>query len=292
MSGTMGIVDSTRPARASSRRPLVIAHRGSSHEEPEHTLAAYVRAVEEGADGVECDVRLTADDHLVCVHDRTVARTSNGRGVVSTLELAELEGLDWGSWKRRNPDSGEEPDAVEAAVSPHRAGDDRRRILTLRRLVVTLLESGRYTRLLIETKHPTRYAGMVERRLALLLGEFGLDRPGTTSVEVTVMSFSQLAVQRVRQLCPHVPVVLLMSETVPFRFRDGSLPRGVAVAGLDIRIVRAWPETVHRQHRHGHRVYVWTVDDPDDVTRCVDLGVDAIITNRPRTVIDGIAAIG
>ena len=79
-----------------SDTPLVIAHRGSSSAEPEHTLAAYMRAIDEGADGLECDVRLTADSHLVCVHDRRMNRTSNGRGIVSTLELAELEGLDWG----------------------------------------------------------------------------------------------------------------------------------------------------------------------------------------------------
>ena len=85
--------------------PLVIAHRGSSGIEPEHTLKAYLRAIDEGADALECDVRLTADSHLVCVHDRRINRTSNGRGTVSTLELAELEGLDWGSWKADHPDA-------------------------------------------------------------------------------------------------------------------------------------------------------------------------------------------
>ena len=92
-----------RPPDPARHGPLVIAHRGSSLAEPEHTLRAYLRAIEEGADALECDVRLTADSHLVCVHDRRVNRTSNGRGIVSTLELAELEGLDWGSWKQRPP---------------------------------------------------------------------------------------------------------------------------------------------------------------------------------------------
>jgi glycerophosphoryl diester phosphodiesterase len=80
-------------------RPLVIAHRGASDEEPEHTLRAYRKAFQHGADGVECDVRLTVDHHLVCVHDRRVNRTSNGAGVVSSLELATLEEFDWASWK-------------------------------------------------------------------------------------------------------------------------------------------------------------------------------------------------
>src|SRR4051794_41221963 len=66
----------TLSSAPSRRRPLVIAHRGSSLAEPEHTLRAYVRAIDEGADALECDVRLTADSHLVCVHDRRVNRTS------------------------------------------------------------------------------------------------------------------------------------------------------------------------------------------------------------------------
>ena len=80
--------------------PLVFAHRGASADLPEHTLAAYLRALDEGADGLECDVRLTRDGHLVCVHDRRLDRTSNGRGPVSARTLAELEALDFGSWHR------------------------------------------------------------------------------------------------------------------------------------------------------------------------------------------------
>ena len=72
----------------------VVAHRGSSDDAPEHTLSAYKRAIVDGADALECDVRLTKDGHLVCVHDRRIDRTSNGRGIVSTLELAELAELD------------------------------------------------------------------------------------------------------------------------------------------------------------------------------------------------------
>src|SRR5215510_13176508 len=95
-------VTSARPSQdARPDRPAisVVAHRGASEDAPEHTLAAYRRAIEDGADALECDVRLTADGHLVCVHDRRVNRTSNGRGAVSALELADLATLDFGSWK-------------------------------------------------------------------------------------------------------------------------------------------------------------------------------------------------
>src|SRR3978361_1116459 len=78
--------------------PLGAAHRGAAAECPEHTLAAYELALREGADGVECDVRLTRDGHLVCVHDRKVDRTSNGTGLVSEMTLAQLRELDFGTW--------------------------------------------------------------------------------------------------------------------------------------------------------------------------------------------------
>jgi glycerophosphoryl diester phosphodiesterase len=261
----------------SARVPKIVAHRGSSRDEPEHTLKAYRRAIEEGADALECDVRLTADGHLVCVHDRRVNRTSNGVGRVSTLELATLEGLDWGSWKKAHGDEVEMPDR------------DRKKLLTLRQLLATVMDSGRPIGLAIETKHPTRYAGQVERQLARVLAEFGLDRtpaPGRTWVRL--MSFSQLATQRMRQLCPEVPLVFLVEKGSPtiIRYRDGALPKGVRTVGLDIEILRAHPQAVRRQHERGHQVFVWTVDDAADVDLCLGLGVDAIITNRPAFVLD------
>jgi len=259
------------------RTPRIIAHRGSSEYLPEMTLKAYVRAIAEGADALECDVRLTADSHLVCVHDRRVDRTSNGRGPVSTLELATLQGLDFGSWKR----------AHAAEVEMPEADRERDMLLTLRHLVDTVMSCGREVGLAIETKHPTRYAGQVERELAQVLSEFGLDRayvPGRP--HVCVMSTSQVAIARMRQLCPQVPLVYLIRESVPLRFRDGGLPKGAQVAGLDKTIIRRWPRTVRKQHDRGHQVYVWTVDEVADIDRCVDLGVDGIISNRPAFVRD------
>jgi glycerophosphoryl diester phosphodiesterase len=255
--------------------PRIIAHRGSNEHLPEQTLKAYVRAIAEGADALECDVRLTADSHLVCVHDRRVDRTSNGRGPVSTLELATLQGLDFGSWKTAHSSDIEMPEV----------DSERDMLLTLRHLIDTVLRCGREVGLAIETKHPTRYAGQVERELAKVLEEFALDRayvPGRP--HVCVMSTSQAAIARMRQLCPEVPLVYLVRDSVPLRFRDGGLPRGSRIAGLDKSIIRRWPKTVKRQHDRGHQVYVWTVDDEADIDRCLELGVDGIISNRPAFV--------
>lgn len=253
------------------RRPQVVAHRGASTEAPEHTLAAYRTALTAGADALECDVRLTADGHLVCVHDRRVDRTSDGRGRVSTLELARLEELDFGSWHATHDP--EAPDLV-----------DRNRVLTLRRLLDLVAGYARPVELAVEVKHPTRYAGLVERRLVELLDEFGWAHShGGAPSPVRVMGFSRLAVRRVHRLAPSLDTVFLM-DPFSFRLRDGVLPRGVPIGGPAIAILRSRPDYVERLHRAGHRVHVWTVDDPSDVELCVRLGVDAVITNKPREV--------
>ncbi|MFF9688051.1 glycerophosphodiester phosphodiesterase [Streptomyces sp. NPDC014623] len=266
-------------ARLPSRQsPIqVVAHRGASDDAPEHTLAAYRKAIEDGADALECDVRLTADGQLVCVHDRRVNRTSNGRGAVSALELADLTALDFGSWK----DHEESPDwdPVPGELTS---------VLTLERLLELTHEvraAGRPLQLAIETKHPTRWAGQVEERLLHLLKRFGLDAPPAGGPSpVRVMSFSARSLYRIRAAAPTLPTVFLMQFVSP-RLRDGRLPAGARIAGPGMRIVRSHPGYVERLHRAGHQVHVWTVNEPEDVELCARLGVEAIITNRPRQVL-------
>ena len=259
-------------------RPQVVAHRGASEDEAEHTLAAYERALEDGADGVECDVRLTRDGVLVCVHDRRINRTSTGRGVVSALELAELADLDFGAWH------------PTAATNADEGPDwDRKSVLTLDRLLEVLRERGRRVDVAIETKHPTRYAGLVELSLVEVLTRHGLAvrAPGAL-VQVRVMSFASSSLRRLRSLAPALPTVFLMNR-VPLRHRDGSLPSAALAAGPSLRALQAHPELVDRAHQAGHEVHVWTVDDAADVDFVAGLDVDVIITNRPRAVLQQLA---
>lgn len=257
----------------------VIAHRGASDDAPEHTLAAYRKAIEDGADALECDVRLTADGHLVCVHDRRVNRTSNGRGAVSTLELSELAALDFGSWKDREESESPDWDPVPGELTS---------VLTLERLLELLVETratGRPLQLAIETKHPTRWAGQVEERLLHLLKRFELDAPPAGGPSpVRIMSFSARSLHRIQDASPDLPTVYLMQFVSP-RLRDGRLPAGARIAGPGMRIVRSHPGYIDRLHRAGHRAHVWTVNEPEDVDLCVRLGVEAIITNRPKQVL-------
>ncbi|HVE62765.1 MAG TPA: glycerophosphodiester phosphodiesterase family protein [Mycobacteriales bacterium] len=250
----------------------VVAHRGASYDVAEHTLAAYQRAISEGADALECDVRLTRDGVLVCVHDRRVDRTSNGRGVVSTLELADLADLDFGQWRRPDTDvlltaGWEEPDRDSSGV------------LTLERLMTLVAEAPGSVELHVETKHPTRYAGRVERVLAELVASYGAAAP-----PVTVMSFAPIGLRRMHAYAPGMPTVLLL-ERLPRWLRGGTLPARVGIAGPSLEVLRRDPGYVDRAHSHGNRVHVWTVDEPADVDFVIGLGVDAVITNRPQAVL-------
>ncbi|MPZ27402.1 MAG: glycerophosphodiester phosphodiesterase [Micromonosporaceae bacterium] len=243
--------------------PLVFAHRGASAALPEHTLAAYLRALEEGADGLECDVRLTSDGHLVCLHDRRLERVSNGRGRVSAYTLAQLDQLDFGSWRGTGP-------------AP---------LLTLERLLRAVRAAERPVRLLVETKHPSRFGPEVERRLVALLHRHQLAEPaGGEPVQVTVMSFSTLAVRRIRRLAPALPTVLLRDLLTPGAWLH-RLPPGTRIAGPSIGLVRARPGLVPALRAGGNQVYVWTVNEPADLALVRGHRVDGVITDRPAEVL-------
>ena len=279
---------------------MVVAHRGASSTVAEHTLGAYVSAIEAGAEGLECDVRLTRDGHLVCVHDRTVNRTSSGTGVVSELDLARLQALDFKSWHADLPVTADElitDSHYLAGVTPDVADDGH--VLTLERLLELVADADRPVRLLIETKHPTRYGGLVEKELVDLLARFGwagkpgppatLRQPADMTSRIVVMSFAPTALRRVKLLAPDVPTVLLLEWRIP-GLRDGLLPAGVPIAGPGLHMLQADPGFVARAHARGNRVFVWTVNEPSEVDFVRGIGVDTIITDRPAEVLRQLTA--
>ncbi len=254
-------------------RPQVVAHRGSSHDNPEHTLAAYVKALDEGAEALECDVRLTADGHLVCVHDRNLRRTAATPGLVSTMNLAELDELDFASWKSPWSDLDDEAPERDPEVG---------RVLTLRKLLEMVADYDRYVELAIETKHPTRYGGLVERRLVETLGDFGWDRAGSPA---RIMSFSLNAANRVRRLAPELDVVMLVEKA-----HHWPMLRPVVddrwIIGPGIKELREHPGLGKYLVRAGREIHVWTVNTADDLQICLDLGVTAVISDRPAYMLE------
>jgi glycerophosphoryl diester phosphodiesterase len=254
-------------------RPQVVAHRGASDETAEHTLRAYTRAIELGAEALECDVRLTADGHLVCVHDRDLRRTASSRGLVSTMNLAELDELDFARWK--NPWSDMDDEAPELDPTDGK-------VLTLRKLLETVADADRRVEVAIETKHPTRYGGLVAKRVVELLSDFGWDRAGSPA---RVMSFSFTALQRTKRLAPDVDVVMLVEKAHHWPM----LRRVVGddwIIGPGIGELREHPGLRRSLRRSGRQVHVWTVNSEADLQLCLDLGARAVITDRPAYLLE------
>ncbi len=258
MDGTGG-TDGTR------NNSFVVAHRGASAERPEHTLGAYELALSQGADGLECDVRLTRDGHLVCVHDRKVDRTSNGTGLVSEMSLAQLRELDYGAWHPSRADGGQSS-----------AG-----LLTLDDLIRLALDWGRPVKLFIETKHPVRYGALVESKVLALLHRYGIAAPASADLaRAVVMSFSAAAVWRIRRAAPMLPTVLL-GKTGRYLTSSAATAVGATAVGPSLAALRDYPQLVDRSAAQGRSVYCWTVDEYDDIDFCREVGVAWIATNHP-----------
>ncbi len=233
---------------------IVIAHRGSSYLYPEHTRVAYDDAVAAQVDGFECDVRLLRDGEIICWHDATLNRTSNSSGLIFTRTWQDMQGIDAGSWHRsKKPQP------------------------PLRFIELLALAQIHRKSISIETKHPVPNGGAIEHKLAALLP--AVDFHGSAALApFRLMSFSLLAVQRWSTLRPDIPAVYLLDHRLL-----SPLPK-VPVIGPGMERLRRDPEIVARLHEQGYEVHVWTVDEERDVELCVKLGVEAIISNRPREV--------
>ena len=287
---------------SAAARPLVYAHRGASGAFAEHTRAAYLQAIADGADGVECDVHLTRDQHAVLLHDATLDRTSNGTGPVAERTLAELRELDFSSWK--------------GARIPEIYGAKSEQLLTLPELLDILRTAGREIGLAIEFKHPSPYQLKLEDRVLEILTGEGWD-PATGMLEnirVSFMSFNPDSVRHLLQTVPAEAICQLVDDVdvdeVRERFSVGSitgnamanvmkaaqlegeelLDQGaVGLAGPGIDYVREFPDTVRRWLKSGRRFRVWTVDAPEDVDLCREVGIQEITTNRPAEVLERIS---
>ena len=232
--------------------PLIIAHRGSNEHYPEHSLAAYRQAVAEGADGLECDVRLSRDGHLVLHHDRTVRRTTGSRGVVSDMTLEELRQLNFAA---KRPERADEPESS--------------RIATFEEFLDLVEETNPNLKLLIETKHPTRFGMRVEEEVYKALSR----RP---HLDAVVMSFSRAALRHWRKEDKDTPLVWLFEY--PFR----KPPADINAFGPRLELVQADHSFLNLAKDSGQEVFIWTVNTPE-AAREVQVA-DILVTDKPGMI--------
>ncbi len=233
-------------------RPLNFAHRGASHEAPENTLAAFLLAAELGADGIEFDVQLAKDGEVVVIHDLMLETTTDGQGAVRDRTLAEIRALDAGGW-----------------FDPGFAGQC---VPTLQQVIETV---GHRLLLNIELKTAGwRDDGLAAAVVGIVEDQNLLDR-------VVVSSFNPLAVRRVRQLNPFIPIGLLYAADMPLFLRRAWFRHLLQPRALHPHYSMVDDQYVHWARQQGYRIHTWTVDDLDRMRQLIQQGVDLIITNRP-----------
>ena len=235
---------------------LIIAHRGSSGYKPEMTIPAYELALKQNVDGFETDVRLTKDLELVGVHDRRTGRVADRDLVVSKSTLNELQELDFSS------------------------KEAKAKVMTTRELLSLAIDSGKSLTLTIETKHITKHHGLLEHKLNELLTEFKLNANHHERVKIVLMSFNPLAVLRFSKLNPLIPRVQLKEKNYPLLHLYPN-PGNPEIVGPGIELLTKNPSLITRFKEQGKKIFVWTVNSPQDMRFCLERGIDAIITNYP-----------
>jgi glycerophosphoryl diester phosphodiesterase len=260
-----------------NRRVIAFAHQGGSFEGPSSTLAAIERALAAGATAIELDVHATSDRHIVVCHDETVDRTTNHHGEIANLTLAQLQEMDNAYWWIDGATvTPGQPD--EAYLERGRAPKDRTfGIVTLEEVV----EAFPNVLLNLDLKRTDPDVEPYEELLASELRR--LDRLSS----VIVGSFHDQAVQRFRSLAPSVATSAATGEAATFYFSmlEG-VPSVPPIAAFqvpatygDVTVVDE--RFVQTAHEADIAVHVWTINDVDEMSHLLDLGVDGLISDRP-----------
>ncbi|MGD2027419.1 MAG: glycerophosphodiester phosphodiesterase family protein [Anaerolineales bacterium] len=225
--------------------PLIIAHRGASAHAPENTLAAFRLAQEQGAEGVELDVHLSADGQVVVIHDNDISRTTNGRGLVHNLTLSEIRRLDAGQ--------GETVPTLDEVLD-----------LIKDRILIN-----------IELKGFSSTARALPEEVLTLVQGSGLGD------KIIYSSFDPRMLLRIRRRTPEAKTgLLLLPGALGTLFRV-ILTTMARPTSLHPHYSAVNPAFIRRAHRKRRAVVCYTVNEPEDIRRLDALGVDGIITDDP-----------
>lgn len=219
---------------------LIYAHRGASADFPEHTLEAYEAAVEQGADGFECDVRLSKDGVAVLWHNSSMLERAGNDGLIAEMTFSEI--------RKAYP-----------------------QILTLEKFLEFAIAKKKGV--LLETKHPVISGNRVEEEVVRLLYE----TKALNRIDVSVMSFSWFAIEKVKRLDPYIKSALLLRHRTPHTF---SKTTSAKILGPSIEELRN-AEFVSYLKSLNKPLYIWTVDKKADIELAQELGARILITNMP-----------
>lgn len=233
-----------------STKPLVWAHRGASGYAPENTLAAFQKAVDLDADGVELDIQLTKDDQIVVIHDETIDRTSDGKGWVKDYTLEELRAFNYNRTK---------PEYKHADIP------------TMREVFELLKPTELFIN--IEIKTGVVFYEKIEEKILALTKEMGMED------RVCYSSFNHYTVTRIHELKPDAEVGFLYADG-PIDMPSYGVKHGVNALHPALYNLQ-YDGFVKECKEKGLKLNVWTVNERPYMEMCCQYGVDAIITNYP-----------
>ena len=226
----------------------VYAHRGFSGHYPENTMLAFQKAAELGCYGIELDVHLTKDDKLVIIHDEKVNRTTDGRGWVKDLSWNQLQKLNAGTAFK-----------LEAKIP------------SLEEYFDWVKDTDLVTN--IEIKTDRYYYPDIEEKTLALVRDFGL------SDRVLFSSFNHSSLYDLRRLAPDIPCGALVTYQAVGNVGYFCHKFDLAYYHPDFRLLDE--VEVASCKAYGIKINAWTVNEPEDLARCLALGIDGVITNFP-----------
>ena len=246
---------------SSIKAPVIIAHRGASKQAPENTMAAFRRAMELGAGGIELDVHLSKDGHLMVTHDEQVDRTSDGKGLVRDKTFSELRSLDFGSWFSESFKGEKIPELHE---------------------VLELI--GDWNGILnIEIKNgPIFYPG-IEKAVSDEMTRFNMEQ------RTIVSSFNHYSLAEIRKINPAVKTAPLYMAGL---FEPWEYARRIGACAIHPLFYNIIPEIMKGCRMNGIMVNPFTVDQPEYIKAMAAAGVDGIITNVPDIALNILKEMG
>lgn len=256
----------------------VIAHQGGNLERPDETLLALDHAVTVPSDILEFDIHLTKDHQLILMHDSLVDRTTNGKGAIADLTLAQLKQLNaayW--WPHHSPDTLQSRAVLDQAEFPYRQQNIK--IASLKEVF------DRYPSMpmLIEIKTKTPEATQI---FGEMLGTY--NRWGST----IVASFDEATLERFRKQYPQAATAASQTEVISFLllsklglsalYSPSANALQVPMRAMGIEVVTKG--FVAAAHQRGMQVHTWTLNSKEQMQLAIDRGVNGIITDRPQTL--------
>jgi glycerophosphoryl diester phosphodiesterase len=262
-----------------ARRVIAFAHQGGSFEGPSSTLAAIAHALDVGATAIELDVHATNDHRIVVCHDATVDRTTNHEGIIAQMSLEELARMDNAYWWIDGDvvTPGRKPDEyLLRGLAP----DDRRYGVATLDEVATAFPG---VLLNLDIKGTAPLVEPYEELLARELRHLELND------RVIVASFHDDVIQRFRAVAPDVATSAATNETAAFYFSHLEDPVVPPVAAFQVparygEIDVVTESFVNAAHQAGVAVHVWTINVVEEMSRLIDLGVDALVSDCPSVL--------